>query len=318
MTAEEIKVVESILNGSIYINQKQKYLHCRICSQDFYIEPMTNFSKKYKYWSIGYPTVPYFPAGFMIYLKDRRVLKKENLQDLSEEELIELKDIIKDIYIVLNKNLFEGSLVGINILFNQISKSELCIHGHVELMIKDIHKLSLGCSLSNNMPYDPVTSIINDKIENMSDFIKLPQGLRMLFNNSEKKCLQILESYEIYIKELVSFAKNINNPSNQLEERLYYNISPAPSNSVYITYYRDNYILSIVPSITLDTLNISDLKNNDEQLYCLKINQYTKNDDSLLMNEVAPIVRPSIKVMSSSVEGDNVKKLVKTVKEVLY
>ena len=50
---------------------------------------------------------------------------------------------MKDIYIKVS-NESEYNVVGINILFNQISKSQLCIHGHLETMIADIDKLGLG------------------------------------------------------------------------------------------------------------------------------------------------------------------------------
>lgn len=68
---------------------------------------------------------------------------------MTSEELLELKIIIADLKKILNEFLFDGELTGVNVLFNQISKSQLCIHGHIELMIKNIEKLNYGCKLLN-------------------------------------------------------------------------------------------------------------------------------------------------------------------------
>ena len=100
----------------------------------------------------------------MIYLKDRKSTKLENFQDLSKEQLEELKYIITTIQFILNKDVFDGELCGINVLFNQISKSQLCIHGHIELMIKDVDKKNLGFQLLDMRNYDYSVDTINKEV----------------------------------------------------------------------------------------------------------------------------------------------------------
>jgi len=283
LSKEQLDIVHSILDGSIYIQNRQKYNHCKLCSNEFQIDYIKETSKDYKYWDLGYPTVPYFPAGFMIYLKNRASLKIENIQDLTLPEIEELKKIIVLTYNKLNMQLFNGELSGINVLFNQISKSELCIHGHVELMIKDIDKLKLGCKLEHYLPADPITKVINEQLFNSESILKSSQGIRIPFDNSEQAALKILAEYEKIIKSTVTRSKSIITPMYEIDERLKNNLNPAPTNSVYLTYYQGKFVLSSVPSVTLDTITTSQLVPTDEQVYCLKINQYANNPESLLM-----------------------------------
>ena len=86
LSSEEIVIAKSILDDSYY-NKPKKYSHCRICSDSFNRTILTDYSKDFKYWEICFPTVPYFPGSMMIYLKDRKNLKLENVQNLKQMNL---------------------------------------------------------------------------------------------------------------------------------------------------------------------------------------------------------------------------------------
>ena len=139
LTQEEKNIAITILDDSYY-QKPNRYEHCKLCSVDFNREVLTKYSNRFKFWELCFPTVPYFPANMMVYLKNRKLIHKENFQDLTIDELEELKHIISNLKETLNNNVFYGELTGINVLFNQISKSQLCIHGHIELMIRNIDK----------------------------------------------------------------------------------------------------------------------------------------------------------------------------------
>ena len=197
---EELIKIKKILDGSIYEERRKKYSHCILCTDHFKINYFERFSSKFKYWDIGEPTIPYSPYGLMIYLKEKNKLQLEDIQDLPNEYLEELLQIEKELYDKLYP-ISEKKLVGINILFNQLSKSELCIHGHVEFMIKDIDKDGVGAEYVLERPFDKFTEIINSKMINAKEILKIPEGIKMDFDNlSLNEIKDYVAKYENIIK----------------------------------------------------------------------------------------------------------------------
>lgn len=323
LTENEIKIAKSILDDSFY-QKPNKYEHCKICSSDFQRIVLENYSSQFKYWEVCFPTVPYFPGNMMIYLKNRKNYRLEDLQDLTKEEFEELKFIIKNLKETLNQNLFCGDLTGINVLFNQISKSQLCIHGHIELMIKDIDTMNYGCKLLNIRNYDPIVSHVNSIFENNNHILKTLEGIRINMNDvSLDECLKNLKQYENELRKIIGLGHDLRNgikeAENEEELQLLNGMSPAPTNSVYITDYRNNLYLSSVPEVIPPTINLSEVGDleNSENMYLIKYNATTPNPDYSIIKKYSPTVRPSSKVPYETEYSRNVKLLTKKIGEVL-
>lgn len=321
LTQEEIEKAKKILDGSIYEETKRQFDHCKLCSDKFTSEILPNMSKKYENWELCFPTHPYTPAGLMIYLKNRKDSHIENVQDLSEKQFEEIIQIMKDLYAKLS-NETEYEVVGINILFNQISKSQLCIHGHLEPMIKDINKLNVGCELKSVRPYETLTYILNKQIAQKEGIYKEREGIRIdLSEINYTEALQTLEKYETKMKQIIAHGRKLQKgeikSKNSIDELLLHKMSPAPVNYVYLTYYREKVFLSIVPEITLEPINsISEIKD-EKDLYSIKINQYVKDNGNKVMRQMSPLVRPSIKVSTNSETQENIDKLKQSIKGIL-
>ncbi len=321
LTDEELEKAKKILDGSIYKEKKKEFEHCRLCSDKFTSEVLPNISSKYENWELCFPTHPYTPAGLMIYLKNRKSSHIENVQDLSKEQFEEIIQIMKDLYNKLS-NESKYQIVGINILFNQISKSQLCIHGHLELMLKDVNKLEVGCELKENRPYEALTPILNRQIEEKEGIYKEKEGLRIdLDKISYIEALQILEKYETKMKQIITHGRKIQKGEierkNSIDDLLLHKMSPAPVDYVYLTYYREKVFLSIVPEITLEPINFINKIKDEKDLYSIKINQYAKYDSDKVMKQMSPLVRPSIKVSTNNETKENINKLKQNIKEVL-
>lgn len=321
LTSEEIITAKKILDGTIYTDRKKKFAHCQLCSDKFESEILSNISSKYNNWELCFPTHPYTPAGLMIYLKNRKNSHKENLQDLTQEEFNEIIQIMKDLYNKLSKE-SAYDVVGINILFNQISKSQLCIHGHLETMISDIDKLGLGCEIIDKRPYDILTDLLNKQIKDMKGVYKEKEGIRIdldLVDSTES--LNILERYETKMKQIIKYGRKLQKGEiqsrNSIDDLLLHKMSPAPVDYVYMTYYRDKVFLSIVPEIILEPITIKKDIQDERNLYSLKINQYAQNNNDRVMRQFSPIVRPSIKVSSDYESASNISKLKQNIKAVL-
>ncbi len=318
LTKDELIRVKKILDGTIYQEDRNRFGHCRLCSDFFERKPLYNFSSKFKYWDICVPTFPYFPGGLMIYLKERKKLLIENVQDLPIEYLEELIALQNDLLYQLNDNYFNGSLVGINILFNQLSKSELCIHGHVEFMIKDIDQMGFGCKYVQDRPYDKLASIINRAMDNKYGMLKIKEGIRLNLNQmSLDDAKKTVGSYEGIINEYFIRGKALRNKTleieNDIDLLLYNNMEPAATHFVYLTLYRNNIIISLVPEIILDFVPYEKIENNDEDLYSLKINRFYDDKNNVFMRNYSPLIRPSIKIYSPHLSKEKVLKLQKTI-----
>ena len=315
LSNDEIAIAKTIIDDSFY-NKPKKYNHCKLCSNDFKREILLNYSSKYKFWEICFPTVPYFPGNMMIYLKTREISKKENIWDLSTNELLELKTIIADLKIILNEDLFNGELLGVNVLFNQISKSQLCIHGHIELMIRNIEKLNYGCRLLNVRNFDPTVKMLNSSFDDTEGLIKTLEGIRINMKYfSDNETLNLLRNYESKMLEMIVLGNELRvgkkKASNEFEWLLMNGMSPAPANSIYLTDYRDELYFSSVPEIIPPIISLNAVGNLDdeESMYLIKYNATTPNSNYSIMKKYSPIVRPSSKISVDTDYSNNVKRL---------
>lgn len=307
---EELIKIKKILDGSIYEERRKKYSHCILCTDHFKINYFERFSSKFKYWDIGEPTIPYSPYGLMIYLKEKNKLQLEDIQDLPNEYLEELLQIEKELYDKLYP-ISEKKLVGINILFNQLSKSELCIHGHVEFMIKDIDKDGVGAEYVLERPFDKFTEIINSKMINAKEILKIPEGIKMDFDNlSLNEIKDYVAKYENIIKYYFERAKGLKSKKIKIlsEEDLYLYKHGMLSamNFVYVTYYKEKFILSNVPQLTLDFVPFDEIKDTQFDLYNLSINRYYDSRNNLFMRNISPTVRPSTKICEPMIKNDRI------------
>lgn len=321
LTEEEKTTAKKILDGTIYEEKKKEFEHCQLCSDKFISEILINISNRYNNWELCCPTHPYTPAGLMIYLKNRKELHTENLQDLSQEQFDEIIQIMKDLYDKLS-NESEYNVVGINILFNQISKSQLCIHGHLEMMIADIDKLGLGCEIKDEQPYDVLASLLNEQIEDRKGLYKEKEGIRIDLSIVDSiEAMKILGKYESKMKQIISHGRKIQKgeikSQNDIDNLLLHKMSPAPVNYVYMTYYRDKFFLSIIPEIILEPIKSTRDIKNESDLYSLKINQYTRDNDEKIMKQCSPLVRPSIKISKDSESAINISNLKKSITKIL-
>lgn len=315
LSNDEIAIAKTIIDDSFY-NKPKKYNHCKLCSNDFKREILLNYSSKYKFWEICFPTVPYFPGNMMIYLKTREISKKENIWDLSTNELLELKTIIVDLKTILNEDLFNGELLGVNVLFNQISKSQLCIHGHIELMIRNIEKLNYGCRLLNVRNFDPTVKMLNSSFDDTEGLIKTLEGIRINMKYfSDNETLNLLRNYESKMLEMIVLGNELRAGKkkvlNEFEWLLMNGMSPAPANSIYLTDYRDELYFSSVPEIIPPIISLNAVGNLDdeESMYLIKYNATTPNSNYSIMKKYSPIVRPSSKISVDTDYSNNVKRL---------
>ena len=323
LTSDEIAIAKTIIDDSFYKKSK-KYCHCKLCSNDFSREVLTEYSLKLQFWEVCFPTVPYFPGNMMIYLKDRKKSQKENIWELSYDELLELEKVIVDLKRLLNTYLFDGNLTGINVLFNQISKSQLCIHGHNELMIKNIDKLNYGCRLLQVRNYDPTVEKLNGSIDDLSGLIKTLEGIRISLKMLDiSNALDVLRKYENEMIKLINLGNMLRNGkkevSSEFELALLNGMSPAPANSIYLTDYRNELFLSSVPEIIPPTISLNEIGSleNEENMYLTKFNATTPNSDFSIIRKYSPLVRPSSKVSTDTVYSNNVKKLKLSMKRIL-
>ncbi len=323
LTGDEIAIAKTIIDDSFYKKPK-KYCHCKLCSNDFNREVLTEYSSKLKFWEVCFPTVPYFPGNMMVYLKERERTRKENIWELSSSELLELKKVINELKILLNNYLFNGNLMGINVLFNQISKSQLCIHGHIELMIKNIDKLNYGCRLLSMRNYDPTVETLNSYMEDSIGMIKTLEGIRINLKTIDiNSALNLIKKYENEMRKLINLGNVLRSGekkvSTGLELALLNGMSPAPTNSIYITDYRNELFLSSVPEIIPPTIPLNEVGSleDEENMYLTKFNATTPNSNCSIIRKYSPLVRPSSKVSAATVYSNNVKELKLSMQRIL-
>ena len=311
LTEEELSRLKKILDGSIYTDRRNAYEHCRLCSNEFERKDLKNFSKKYKYWNICVPTFPYFPGGLMVYLKDREKFMLENVQDLSNEMMGELLVIEKDIYDILRNQVFGDDIVGVNMLFNQLSKSELCIHGHLEPMFQNIDELDVGCIYVPNRFFDSYTHIINSHIES-DGILKIPEGIKVpVFSDNLDTVREVLGKYEKLVEFYFKKGKKLRtgelNVLDDNDRLLYERMVPAATNFVYLTYYNNQFMLSSVPELTLDFVDMDKVTDDPGDLFSLLINRNYTDKNNVFMRNYSPLVRPSIRMYNP--DGKNAKVL---------
>ncbi len=317
LSKEEKNLCDLVLSGKIYQNDKNEYNHCELCNSN--INPI-KISNSYFYWDIVIPTRPYYPGSIMLILKNRKEKKIEDIQDLSDVEFEELKCLIIELYNIAKKEIKDFKIVGINVLFNQISKSQLCIHGHVEFMLSEAHKQNIGYHLNNKRKYDKLTKLINDEMNNR-DIVKVKEGIKIdLIKNDYTTVKNILTEYDNLIKKYVEIAKTVrdaNIATNYLDKLYIHNLSPSPVNYICITYYMDKFVLSSIPEILLDSVDIDLLdENNEYHLYTLKVNQFAKDKKDLLLEHESPFIRPSTKIENKRPDYEKVKKFDNKIKKI--
>ena len=317
LSDEEKSRLTKILDGSIYSDRRNLYEHCKLCSNDFERKDLIEYSKKYKYWSLCIPTFPYFPGGLMVYLKDRKYLKIENVQDLPDNMFEELLLIEKDVYELLRNRVFGNGIVGINMLFNQLTKSELCIHGHLEPIFKNIDDLDLGCVYVKNRPFDKFTHIINTNIDS-DQILKIPEGIKIPISTENiRTAKEILKKYENIISYYFNKGKKLRTKELKIvdenDKMLYERMTPAATNFVYLTYYNDKYMLSSVPELTLDFVEMDKITDDPSDLFALSINRNYSNRDNVFMRNYSPLVRPSIKVYKPNENNQKILTLNKNI-----
>lgn len=319
ISEEDKKLIDSYFDGSVKENNKRKYEHCKICTDQFERNVLQRYSRKYKYWEVCFPTHPYTPGSLMIYLNDRVKSHIEDIGQLSSEAFQELIEIVKDLYDKL-KECWERRIVGINVLFNQISKTQLCIHGHIEPMIKEIQKLNLGAELKTEEPYDPMATFLNDRIPEENGIYKVKQGLRIDLNViSNQRAMEITEEYKSNIGKLVEYAKEnrkkqqVGEKVSSIDEYLVRNISPAPVEYIYITYYRNRLFLSIVPELTLKQAKIDKIEDTEKELYGLRISNHGATLEEKIRIQKPPLIRPCLKVSTNDEIEGNIEEVKKNI-----
>ncbi len=340
LTGQELSVEESIqadkfIQGIGYAEQKKKFEHCALCSDSFTCEPLVEFSKKFNYWDLAFPTSPYTPAGIMIYLKERKRLKLENIDALSKEAFKEIKLIAKSLFHILKNEIH--NLCGVNILFHQISTSQACLHGHLELMIHNIDS-SLGCFLKKQRPFDICANYLNNQLEKKDDIYFFTEGIRLnskFFSTLET--MRIIKEYRNNTVNLFNFFSEVrksyfSNISEQkkaketLEKRgfthaqidqILFDITPAPINCVYFTYYRDEYFISIIPELILKSIPLTKIRDDEYLLYNLKYNAIQPREEKFFLEEKHPLIRPSIKLKQTMPADKKIFILKQTVQNLL-
>lgn len=319
ISKEDKKLIDSYFDGSVKENNRKKYEHCKICTDQFERNVLQQYSSKYKYWEICFPTHPYTPGSLMVYLRDRDKSHIENIGQLSSEAFQELIKIVQDLYDKLKKG-WQGRIIGINVLFNQISKTQLCIHGHVEPMIKEIQKLNLGCELKEEEPYEPMAEFLNNRIPEENGIYRVKQGLRIdLDIISNERAMEITEEYRCNIEKLVENAKENRKKQQEgeqlssIDEYLATNISPAPVEYIYITYYRNKLFLSIVPELTLKQADIDKIEDNEKELYGLRISNHGATLKEKIRVQKPPLVRPCLKVSTNDEIEENIEDIKKDI-----
>ena len=317
LSKDELVKVKKILDGSIYTERRNLFSHCKLCSDSFERDTLSFYSSKYKYWEICIPTFPYFPGVMMLYLKERRKLLIENFQALPNEYIEELLKIELDLFTDLY-SIFNEDLVGINILFNQLSKSELCIHGHIELMLRDIDEKNIGYQYILERPFDKFSSVLNSKMNSSENILKIPEGIKIKLNNmSISDVKEQVGLYEDILKYYFQRGQQLQNGNIEVssveDEYLRVHTVPAATNFVYLTYYKGTFLISEVPELTLDFVPFSKITDNPGDLFCLSINRNYTTKDNVFMRNYSPKIRPSIKVYDPNQNNTEVLKLQRSI-----
>ena len=335
LSDEEIVQADKFIRGIGYTEQKKKFDHCALCAPTFKREPLIDFSKKFKYWDIAFPTSPYMPAGIMIYLKERHNLRLEMLDVLSTEAFEEIKLIAETLFQRLKDKI--SNLCGINILFHQISTSQACLHGHVEFMFRNIDS-SLGCSLKKERPFDICAKHLNSKLSKKDYIFFCSEGIR--FNSkffSTLEIMKFIKEYRINTIDLFNFFSDIRNNffNNILNEektkevlskvgfnstqidRILFDLTPAPINYIYLTYYRNAYFISIVPELILKSISLNKIIDNEYFLYNLKYNSIQLRKEKFFLEEKHPLIRPSIKLKQQMPADNKILNLKQTIQNLL-
>ena len=167
-----------------------------------------------------------------------------------------------------------------------------------------------------------VKLLLNEQIEDRKGLYKEKEGIRIDLSIVDSiEAMKILGKYESKMKQIISHGRKIQKgeikSQNDIDNLLLHKMSPAPVNYVYMTYYRDKFFLSIIPEIILEPIKSTRDIKNESDLYSLKINQYTRDNDEKIMKQCSPLVRPSIKSSKDSESAINISNLKKSITKIL-
>ena len=138
-------------------------------------------------------------------------------------------------------------------------------------------------------------------------------------NVSDKIALDYINEYEKKILDIIRLGNELRKGQKKVnsdfEMLLLNGLSPAPTDSIYLTDYRGELFLSAVPEIIPPTINISEVGdlNDAENMYLIKYNATTPNSKYAIMKKYSPLVRPSSKVPYEMPYTENVKVLKKKI-----
>ncbi len=315
LSEQETAIARKVLSGEVFT--KDKSVHCRLCSDRFDRIPMLRTSERFTRWEVCRPTHPYSPGGLMLYLKDRRVRMIEDFQDLDRLDVIELFGVAEYLLSKMQR-CKDVEVVGINVLFQQISKSQACIHGHIEPMIRDSHEVGIGQSLKMVRPFDRFASAVNEETKKDSaQVVSTREGLRIpaLGLSSIDTILSLTGEYQNHISELVSLGREIQEKvkvgfplkkelaelaakgiSSKEAEVLALQLSPAPILYAYFTLYRGCFSWSLIPEVALDRVSPCQITSEEADIYSINVNNHAINPSYILLRQEHPLIRPSFKL----------------------
>ena len=172
--------------------------------------------------------------------------------------------------------------------------------------------------------YDPVVEKINNKMKRKTGVIPTLEGIRINMSNvSDKIALDYINEYENNLLDIIRLGNELRKGQQKVNSAfdmlLLNGLSPAPTDSIYLTDYRGELFLSAVPEIIPPTINISEVGdlNDAENMYLIKYNATTPNSKYAIMKKYSPLVRPSSKVPYEMPYTENVKVLKRKIGDVL-
>lgn len=291
LSPEDYELIKEIESGKYFVDMRSKYGHCKLCSNQFNNYAFKELSSKYKFWEIGVPTQPYTPFGTMIYLKDRSISHKSSISSLNYDEISELITLIQDIYQLIKKSDFNYDITGINVMFNQFTVSQACLHGHLEIMLKDADKLNIGCVLKDGID----SNLTMKYMPNLGNYNEYGYFYILSKDNQAdyKEVINLFNEVRDYKEQTEKIIKC--NGINDIDD--YLNMfSPTPLANVFFTYYRDKIIYTVIPELYLKPIDFNNINMDEMSLYCLKYNSNAVFDKYRLMYQCSPMIRPCIKL----------------------
>jgi hypothetical protein len=289
---------EAVLDGSLWGQKASGHTndHCTLCSERFVRIDLPDASEASEHWNVCRPTTAYYPGGLMTHMPGNRCEDLQAIEDTMFEDLI---TTASNLLGRLESNPWEDCrFIGLNVLFQQISKSQACIHGHVEPMIANAHSQNIGVFKTGGAQRDPTAAIVNETAQRVLDsaqrkkVIWTPDGCRWRLDDmSIQETQTIIDRYQTTQLDVIQALRR-GLRTRALHGRA---LSPAPVLNAYLTLYRGERFVSLAPEVTLPIVPLHEIDESEEAIYCLKIDESAKPEERLL-SQRAPIIKPSIKV----------------------